>query len=129
MLTTMRPIAPLASARGPQGPKRPATQAAGPTQEPTKLCKRCKQRFKPSENTSHACRFHPLNWSGGEKAKAIGFLRASDDPADSLAAVHGTGMMAFYDCCGADSYDAPGCHVGRHVAYGEEDEGVFLAGR
>ena len=67
--------------------------------------------------------------SGGEKAKALGFLRASDDPKDSLAAVHGTGILSFWDCCGADFYDAPGCVWGRHVAFGEEDDGVLLVGR
>lgn len=56
-------------------------------------------------------------------------MRASDDPKDSLAAVHGTGILSFWDCCGADSYDAPGCVWGRHVAFGEEDDGVLLVGR
>ena len=57
-------------------------------------------------------------------------MRASDDPQDSLAAIHGTGILSFWDCCGADAYDAPGCVEGRHVAFGEEDaEGVFLVGR
>jgi hypothetical protein len=101
-----------------------------PPEEPTKLCRRCRQSYRESENTAHSCRYHSANWSGGEKAKALGFLRASDDPQDSLAAIHGTGILSFWDCCGADAYDAPGCVEGRHVAFGEEDaEGVFLVGR
>ena len=85
--------------------------------ETKRLCKRCKHMYFESENDGRSCRFHPLDWSGGEKAKAIGFLRKSDDPEHSLASVHGTGMMHFWDCCGADQYDSPGCAFGPHIPY------------
>ena len=65
-------------------------------------CRRCKQRFNPADNHDQACSYHPCNWSGGEKAKALGFLRESADPADSLSARLGTGTLRFWDCCGAD---------------------------
>lgn len=88
----------------------------------TYVCKRCKQRYQESENSERACRYHPLNWSGGEKAKAIGFLRESDAPEHSLAKVHGTGMLQFWDCCGQTSYTSPGCQVSRHVPYGTDTD-------
>ena len=92
----------------------------------TFVCKRCKKRYKESENSETACRYHPLNWSGGEKAKAIGFLRESDAPEHSLAQVHGTGMLQFWDCCGQTSYSSSGCCISRHVPYGTEtDDDLF----
>lgn len=92
----------------------------------TFVCKRCKKRYKESENSDTACKYHSLNWSGGEKAKAIGFLRESDAPEHSLAQVHGTGMLQFWDCCGQTSYSSPGCCVSRHVPYGTEtDDDLF----
>jgi len=93
------------------------SSSGSPTKEAKRLCQRCKRMYFESENDSTSCRYHPLNWSGGEKAKAIGFLRKNDDPEHSLASVHGTGMMHFWDCCGADQYDSPGCALGPHIPY------------
>ena len=94
-------------------------------------CRRCRQQFSPAENHDQACSYHPCNWSGGEKAKALGFLRESADPADSLAVRLGTGRLQFWDCCGKDSYEAEGCRKGKHVGWDDEDgEGeTFLVGR
>ncbi|KAI8114635.1 hypothetical protein M9434_002755 [Picochlorum sp. BPE23] len=86
----------------------------------SRVCKRCKQRYIPDENSPNACSYHPLNWSGGEKAKAVGFLRKSSAPEDSLSQTLGTGMLSFWDCCGADDYNAPGCTRGYHIPFGEE---------
>lgn len=86
----------------------------------SRVCKRCKQRYVAEENTPTACLYHPLNWSGGEKAKAVGFLRKSSSPEDSLSQTIGTGMLSFWDCCGADDYNAPGCTHGYHIPFGEE---------
>lgn len=47
--------------------------AAAPFQMVT--CKRCRQRFNPSDNTSSSCRYHPALYSGGEVAK-VGQLQA-----------------------------------------------------
>lgn len=55
-------------------------------------------------------------------AQAHGFLRASEDLTDQLKYKLGTGLISFWDCCGKESYDSPGCTYGRHVAYGEEDQ-------
>lgn len=54
------------------------------------ICKRCKQEFVPHENHNTACRYHASLYSGGELAKALGFLRENDDPTNSLRRVVGT---------------------------------------
>ena len=48
-----------------------------------------------------------------------------------MSARLGTGTLRFWDCCGADSYDAEGCQKGRHVGWDEDetDEKLFLVGR
>jgi len=45
----------------------PAGNSAKPAG--TYTCRRCKQSFLESENSSAACRFHPCIWTGGEVAK------------------------------------------------------------
>lgn len=55
---------------------------------PTRVCRRCKQQF--TDNHAKACRYHSSLYSGGELAKALGFLRENDDPANSLRSVMGT---------------------------------------
>ena len=50
--------------------------------------------------------------------QAIGFCRASAAPEDQLKVVLGrTGLIQFWDCCGAEEEGAPGCCTGRHVTY------------
>ena len=50
--------------------------------------------------------------------QALGFCRASDRPEDQLRAVVGrTGLIRFWDCCGAEEEEAPGCCASRHVTY------------
>lgn len=50
--------------------------------------------------------------------QAYGFCRASARPEDQLGAVMGrTGLVRFWDCCGSEQEDAPGCCTGRHVTY------------
>lgn len=88
-----------------------------------RTCRRCKQTFDPAENHSSACRYHPQLWTGGEVSKAIGFCRASSDPQDQLKAVVGrTGLIRFWDCCGSEDEDAPGCCTGLHITYDDPDD-------
>ena len=55
--------------------------------------------------------------------QALGFCRASDRPEDQLRAVVGrTGLIRFWDCCGAEEEDAPGCCTSRHVTYDDPVE-------
>ncbi len=67
------------------------------------------------------CRHHSSHYGGGEVAKALGFLRASDAPHHSLAAVLGrTGLLRFWECCGEEAEDAPGCTTSYHLAWDQE---------
>ena len=64
------------------GPHRPSwSHRARPTRrismassagsaEPRKLCKRCKQRYRESENTDYSCRYHPANWCVSHRVRA-----------------------------------------------------------
>ncbi|PSC70097.1 hypothetical protein C2E20_6422 [Micractinium conductrix] len=95
-----------------------------PQQQPAlRTCRRCKQQFDPEENGPGSCRYHSALWTGGEVAKAIGFCRESDQPEHQLKAVFGrTGLVQFWDCCGAELENAPGCCTGRHVTYDDPDD-------
>ena len=54
--------------------------------------------------------------------QAIGFCRASAAPEDQLISVVGrTGLLQFYDCCGAEDVKASGCCFGRHVTYDDPE--------
>lgn len=45
--------------------------------------------------------------------QALGFVRKSSAPEDQLGAVMGrTGLMRFWDCCGVEDEQAPGCEAG-----------------
>ncbi|GFR51350.1 hypothetical protein Agub_g13773 [Astrephomene gubernaculifera] len=84
-------------------------------------CQRCKQRFAAEQNHSGACRYHSEDWTGGELAKAVGFVRQSDAPEHQLAAVMGrTGLLRFWDCCGSEDEGSPGCKVSFHVCFDDE---------
>lgn len=84
-------------------------------------CRRCKQSFRAAANGPRACRFHPALFSGGEVAKAHGFVRESAAPEHQLQAVMGRrGLIRFWDCCGAEDEDAPGCCSGFHLTFDSE---------
>ncbi|KAG2432314.1 hypothetical protein HYH02_013034 [Chlamydomonas schloesseri] len=84
-------------------------------------CKRCKQRFAAEQNHRTACRYHSETWTGGELAKATGFVRQSDAPEHQLGAVMGrTGLLRFWDCCGAEDEGAPGCKQSFHCSFDDE---------
>jgi hypothetical protein len=84
-------------------------------------CKRCKTKFNAAENTRTSCRFHPALYSGGEMAKAIGFVRAGDAPSQQLRAVTGRqGLLRFWDCCGAEDETAAGCETSYHITWDDQ---------
>ncbi|KAI7839146.1 hypothetical protein COHA_007149 [Chlorella ohadii] len=88
-----------------------------------RTCRRCKQQFDPATNTPGSCRYHSALWTGGEISKAYGFVRQSAAPEHQLAVVMGrTGLVRFWDCCGAEQEDAPGCCTARHVTYDDPDD-------
>jgi hypothetical protein len=99
----------------------PVASAAASASSQSLTCRRCRQRFEIARNSPDACIHHPAAYTGGEVAKAIGFVRASAAPADQLLAVVGRrGLLRFWDCCGAEAEDAPGCKAGWHVSYDDE---------
>ncbi|EFJ51876.1 hypothetical protein VOLCADRAFT_120441 [Volvox carteri f. nagariensis] len=116
--------APMAFAEQDGAFRDPAASTATPaTQTFTWLtCRRCKKRFVAEQNHRGACRYHSEGWTGGELAKAVGFVRRSEAPEHQLAAVMGrTGLLRFWDCCGAEDEDAPGCQVSFHLTFDEEE--------
>ncbi|KAL6761956.1 hypothetical protein V8C86DRAFT_2526738 [Haematococcus lacustris] len=84
-------------------------------------CKTCKSSFTAHLNTVKSCRYHSSLWSGGEVAKALGFVRSSDAPEHQLKAIMGRqGLLQFWDCCGQEQEDAPGCCTGYHLSYDDQ---------
>eukprot|EP00195_Chlamydomonas_chlamydogama_P006885 CAMPEP_0202911156 /NCGR_PEP_ID=MMETSP1392-20130828/54204_1 /ASSEMBLY_ACC=CAM_ASM_000868 /TAXON_ID=225041 /ORGANISM="Chlamydomonas chlamydogama, Strain SAG 11-48b" /LENGTH=125 /DNA_ID=CAMNT_0049601557 /DNA_START=174 /DNA_END=551 /DNA_ORIENTATION=- len=84
-------------------------------------CKRCRSKFTAPSNQRDSCRFHPDLYTGGEVAKAIGFVRASDAAEHQLGAVVGrTGLMRFWDCCGNEDEAAPGCTTSFHITFDDD---------
>ncbi|KAL4530828.1 hypothetical protein Ndes2526B_g09192 [Nannochloris sp. 'desiccata'] len=87
-----------------------------------RTCRKCKQPFNPATNNDRACQYHSAIFTGGEISKAIGFCRASAAPEDQLISVFGrTGLLRFWDCCGAEDENAPGCCYGRHLTYDDPE--------
>uniref|UniRef100_A0A0G4HRU5 Uncharacterized protein n=1 Tax=Chromera velia CCMP2878 TaxID=1169474 RepID=A0A0G4HRU5_9ALVE len=77
-------------------------------------CRYCKSDFDVNNNPEDACRRHKKEYvcryhPEGEKYYAA----VEENPKDA----HWAGK--FWDCCGEEDPQAPGCAVGRHVAYGE----------
>ncbi|GIL56930.1 hypothetical protein Vafri_12217 [Volvox africanus] len=118
----LRPHGGLAQQGGPLDSPIAAISSTPPHSLTWMTCRRCKQRFAAENNHQEACRYHSEGWTGGELAKAVGFVRRSDAPEHQLAAVMGrTGLLRFWDCCGAEDEDAPGCKVSFHVAFDETE--------
>lgn len=76
------------------------------------LCQRCHAKFTPT--TVGKCRYHPESFSGEDSQR---WTVAGERPPEGKSTVY-----YFYSCCGAADVDAPGCVVGRHSGFGEEDE-------
>ncbi|KAM0935435.1 hypothetical protein DsansV1_C29g0211771 [Dioscorea sansibarensis] len=75
------------------------------------ICKRCKESFVPSFNTSSSCRFHPSFFvcRRHDDQKRYYELGPNDPPY----------AAKFYDCCGAEDPEALGCTTDFHVSYDE----------
>lgn len=57
-------------------------------------------------------------FTGGEVSKAIGFCRKGQGRENWLDETVGvSGLLRFWDCCGAGSEEAPGCVVGPHEGF------------
>ncbi|XP_066368520.1 uncharacterized protein [Miscanthus floridulus] len=83
--------------------------AAAPAAAKDKLCRRCKTSYDPSVNTRLSCRFHPSFFvcRRHDDQKRYYELRDGDPPY----------AAKFYDCCGAEDPDAPGCTTDLHRSY------------
>ncbi|KAL6638305.1 hypothetical protein ACP70R_025877 [Stipagrostis hirtigluma subsp. patula] len=88
------------------GSGEPAGKAASAAE---KLCRRCKVSYDPSANTRLSCRFHPSFFvcRRHDDQKRYYELRDGDPPY----------AAKFYDCCGAEDPDAPGCTTDFHRSY------------
>ncbi|KAL8534776.1 hypothetical protein ACS0TY_010709 [Phlomoides rotata] len=77
-----------------------------------KVCKRCKAEFAASSNTQTSCRFHPSFFvcRRHDDQKRYYELGPTDPPY----------AAKFYDCCGAEDTEAPGCTTSFHISYDDE---------
>ncbi|KAL1202544.1 hypothetical protein V5N11_008190 [Cardamine amara subsp. amara] len=79
------------------------------TKEMEKLCQRCKQSYTDSSNDTSSCRFHPSFFvcRRHDDQKRYYELKPEDPPY----------AAKFYDCCGAEDPNAPGCITSPHISY------------
>ncbi|KAK7263994.1 hypothetical protein RJT34_31595 [Clitoria ternatea] len=80
--------------------------------ESEKVCKRCKQTYKPSSNTSTSCRFHTSFFVCRRHDDQKRYYELGPDDPPYAA--------KFYDCCGAEDPEASGCTTDFHVSYDED---------
>ncbi|KAK4792526.1 hypothetical protein SAY86_022961 [Trapa natans] len=81
--------------------------------EKEKTCKRCKQVYKTSTNSSFSCRFHPTFFVCRRHDDQKRYYELGPDDPPYAA--------KFYDCCGAEEPDAPGCTTSFHTSYDDID--------
>ncbi|CAM6095976.1 unnamed protein product [Calypogeia fissa] len=76
------------------------------------VCKRCKNTFDRTSNTASSCRFHPsffvCRWHDDQQRYYD--LKPDDPPYEAK----------FYDCCGAEDMEAPGCTTAFHSSYDDD---------
>jgi hypothetical protein len=85
-----------------------------------RICRRCHKTFLPQNGTA-VCVYHTELFTGGEVGKFTGYV-----PPPIPLQRRKTGLVRFYDCCGARSEDAPGCVVGPHVPF-DDDDGLLAS--
>ena len=85
-----------------------------------KTCRRCKVTYVVADNTAAECRFHKGEYvcryhPNGAAASGDGLGYYGNGP-------DGDGWAAkFWDCCGAEEPDAPGCASRPHASYDDDD--------
>mmetsp|Transcript_23428 Transcript_23428/g.34049 ORF Transcript_23428/g.34049 Transcript_23428/m.34049 type:complete len:88 (+) Transcript_23428:61-324(+) len=84
----------------------------------TKMCKRCKKQYCPSENNPRSCQFHP-EWYGGETAQR---WKAPGDVDNSSE------IQYFWTCCGDHDSNSKGCMYTFHESY-DDEEGDYVVHR
>uniref|UniRef100_A0A7S3ECX5 C2H2-type domain-containing protein n=1 Tax=Rhodosorus marinus TaxID=101924 RepID=A0A7S3ECX5_9RHOD len=80
-------------------------------------CRRCGETFDTEENIFGKCRFH---------ATVIGnrgyYTMVLETYQDKETKAYKQRMYSRWTCCGSNDEHAPGCKVGRHLTYDDEDE-------
>ncbi|KAJ1694681.1 hypothetical protein LUZ63_011379 [Rhynchospora breviuscula] len=79
-----------------------------------KLCRRCKQSYDPSKNTTSSCRFHPSFFVCRRHDDQKRYYELGPDDPPYAA--------KFYDCCGAEDPDALGCTTDFHASYDDDEQ-------
>ncbi|KNA14284.1 hypothetical protein SOVF_108840 isoform A [Spinacia oleracea] len=81
-------------------------------EEREKVCRRCKVSFNPCSNPPSSCRFHPSFFVCRRHDDQKRYYELGPDDPPYAA--------KFYDCCGAENPDAPGCVASSHISYDDE---------
>ena len=81
----------------------------------TRVCRSCKLAFNPLD-PSDRCRFHRGRFIGAERSKHYG-----TGPSPEMR-----GLSIFWDCCEAETADAPGCSFGKHISYDDDFDQPYL---
>jgi len=91
-----------------------APRAAHSTDAGLRTCRHCKEQFDPATNGPEACRRHTAHF-GGESARKFesAFTGGTSDTPGSGR------VVAYWHCCGAPEFDAPGCTASPHVGFGD----------
>ncbi|XP_057774079.1 uncharacterized protein LOC130993268 [Salvia miltiorrhiza] len=76
------------------------------------VCRRCKQLYTAVSNSPDSCRFHPSFFVCRRHDDQKRYYELGPDDPPYAA--------KFYDCCGAEDPDAPGCTTGFHISYDDE---------
>ena len=82
--------------------------AAASKQTMRSTCRVCLSSFDAMHNDDGSCRFHTSSFVMREKNKVLGVI-----PAPKAT----RGFLHFWDCCGSDDPNAPGCASAKHQTY------------
>ncbi|KAK2658371.1 hypothetical protein Ddye_004904 [Dipteronia dyeriana] len=77
-----------------------------------KVCKKCNESYTCSSNTSSSCRYHTSFFVCRRHDDQKRYYELGPDDPPYAA--------KFYDCCGAEDPEAPGCTSNFHVSYDDD---------
>ncbi|KNE58660.1 hypothetical protein AMAG_04217 [Allomyces macrogynus ATCC 38327] len=82
------------------------------------ICRRCHQEYDSRDAAQvHGCRFHPDMFVCRPHPADHYAFELNDDKYAAL--LEHNWPAKFWDCCGAETHDAPGCVVGHHLSFDE----------
>ncbi|CAL5367980.1 unnamed protein product [Camellia sinensis] len=103
-----------------------------------RICKRCKQTYNPSSNSSSSCCFHPSFFvcrrhDDQKRTTPVSYLIDGQSLVQKCLEMHWVTFMyyelgpedppyaaKFYDCCGAEDPEAAGCTTSFHASYDDD---------